>query len=180
MAKVSLTKIAPIKKGDIININIGEETIQLKSYLPIVEKSILVEDIVNGSLDATNHINDMRAKMLFVVYVIQKYTNINFTEKQLENITELYDLIKLNGIDKIIFDNFNQQEYKDLQDMLNMTIDHVNEYVNSFAGVLRTITEEQNNSQANIDNMLTQLQSIANNSTLKDVLDNLKKEAEAE
>ena len=173
MAKVSFNKITPIKKAEDISVTIGDEIVILKSYLPIVEKSELIEAIVNGALDTTNHINDMRAEMLFTVYVIQKYSNISFTEKQLENIPALYDLIKLNNIDTAIFAKFNNKEYMDLRQMLEMTINHVNEYINSFAGVLNIVNGEQNNSESNIDKMLTELQTLTDNSLIKDVMDNL-------
>jgi len=45
------------------------------------DKSKVIENIINWSLDSTNFANPIRIKMNTVLEIMFAYTNINFTDK---------------------------------------------------------------------------------------------------
>ena len=95
--KVGLTKLITKKQGDVKTIEINGETIEVKQYLPLEEKLGMVRDIGLAAI-GEQYINPVTLDVLLDIKVIQYYTNINFTEKQLEETEKLYDALVLNGI----------------------------------------------------------------------------------
>ena len=89
MAKVSLTKVTPLKAGEIKEVNIQDEIVQVRQYLPVDEKIALTERVLTRAFDETNYYSIYRLTLYTEIEIIKTYTNFNFTEKQLENIPKL-------------------------------------------------------------------------------------------
>jgi len=81
MAKVSLIKIAPIKNGDIKEIEINGELVQVRQYLSISEKILLTERILDKAFDDTNRYSVFRLTIASDIEIIKAYTNFNITAK---------------------------------------------------------------------------------------------------
>ena len=97
MAKIGLTKLGLKKNSNLLTFSWNEQVIEVKEYLPVEEKLKVVERIVNQSLDDNNFANPARIMINTVLEVIFAYTtNINFTDKQKEDIGKLYDLLEEN------------------------------------------------------------------------------------
>jgi hypothetical protein len=105
MAKVSLNKITPIKKVDDITIDINGEKVIVKQYLPVDEKALFSERVLNNAMDPNiNFASEMRMMVYFSLELINTYTNINLTEKMFEEATKTYDLLVLNHILDAVID----------------------------------------------------------------------------
>lgn len=172
MAKVSLSKITPIKKVNDVVINIGDEQITVKQYLPVDEKVTLVERVLNAAIDETNYFSCARLNVYSKIEIIKAYTNINFTDKQLEDAPKLFDLLQLNGIIQTVLNAIPENEYHFLQDMIYDDADRLSKHLNSFVGMIKLISQNQIDTEDNINSMLENLQKIADNSTLQTVVNN--------
>lgn len=173
MAKVSLSKITPIKKVNDVVINIGDEQITVKQYLPIDEKVALAERVLNAAIDETNYFSCARLNVYSKIEIIKAYTNINFTDRQLEDAPKLFDLLQLNGIIQTVLNAIPENEYHFIQDMIYDDADRLGKHLNSFVGMMKMIGNNEIASQIDIDNMISDLQTISENSTLKQVIDKI-------
>lgn len=173
MAKIGFTKLGLKKLDEIKTIEIGENTIEVKQYLPVNEKLGLIERVVNLSQDENNFPNPIKIDVIGSIEMIAAYTNITFTEKQKEDIGKLYDLLEENGIIDKIIAAIPEIEYEFLINGIDKTIDAVYDYRNSVLGILDVIKTDY----SNLDLEATEIQQKLNNpealATVKEVLDKL-------
>lgn len=173
MAKISLNKITPIKSGEIKEVNIQDEIMQVRQYLSVDEKIALTERVLTRAFDETNYYSIYRLTLYTEIEIIKTYTNLNFTEKQLENIPKLYDLLSLNGIIKLVEENIPEKELMGLKDKINDEAEHLEKYLNSFAGVMKTITTDYSNTQIDVEKIMGDLKDTENLGTIKEILDKI-------
>jgi hypothetical protein len=83
MAKVSFSKLGLSKNTDIKNFEYNGQNIEVKQYLPINDKATLVATILNYTLNngENRFPNPLQVEVMTLIGVIEKYTNINFTDK---------------------------------------------------------------------------------------------------
>ena len=100
MAKVAFSKLDLKKNQEVTNLQINDEiSIEIKQYLPIGEKLKMISEIVNLSQGDSNIVNYGKIDIFTLLGIITYYTNISFTEKQMEDPAKLYDLFVGNGLD---------------------------------------------------------------------------------
>lgn len=110
-------------------------------YLPIQDKLDLVNIAIAKSRDGYNNINRYLAKELMNLYIVIMYTNISFTEKQKENEYKLYDILKSNQVIETVIKAIPQQEYLELQTLLEMLIEDEKNMNKSIAGAINHLLE---------------------------------------
>lgn len=110
-------------------------------YLPIQDKLDLVNIAIAKSRDGYNNINRYLAKELMNLYIVIMYTNISFTEKQKENEYKLYDILKSNRVIETVIKAMPQQEYLELQTLLEMLIEDEKNMNKSIAGAINNLLE---------------------------------------
>ena len=108
-----------------------------------------------------------------LLQVIEKYTNITFTDKQKEDPAKLYDLITSSGLWNIILNNLNIDDYNSLLTYCDKAIKAYYEYHNSIFGILDTIGKDYDNASMEAQNIYKYLNDPENMSVLKDVLTKL-------
>lgn len=173
MAKVSLNKVTPIKNIDPKVINIGGESITVIQYLPMNDKITFVEEIVNEVFDSTGLSSPIRTEVHFYLNLIKTYTNISITDKMIENAAKTYDALELNGIIATVIENIPEEEYNSLFDYVNDTIEHIEMYNTSIAGMIKTVTQDYQNVNIDMDKILANLNEVEGSETLRGVLENL-------
>ncbi len=143
MAKLAFTKLGLKPNNEIKKIELNGQIIEVKQYLPIEEKLEIIGNTISLSHDQQNNFsNSIKVKVYSFLEICDKYTNITFTDKQKDNPTKLYDLMDGNGIIDIIVANIPKQEYDNLQNGIQNTIDAVYTYQNSALGILENITSD--------------------------------------
>ena len=173
MAKVSLNKVTPIKNIDPKVINICGEEITIIQYLPMVDKITFVENIVNEVFDSTGLSSPIRTEVHFYLNLIKTYTNISITDKMMENAAKIYDLLEMNHIIEAIVEAIPEDEFDSLFDYVSDTINHIETYNTSIAGMIKTVTQDYQTAEINMEKILTGLGEIEGNETLRSVLENL-------
>ena len=173
MAKLPFTKLSLKNDNQAINILHNEQNIEVKQYLPITTKMDMVTEIINNSIDENNFFNPIKLSLYTELGIIENYTNINFTDKQKEDIFKLYDLLKGNKIIEKVINVIPEAEYKNLIDTINKSIESIYNYKNSVMGILETVSTDYSNLDLNISKIQEKLSDPNNMTFLKDVLTKL-------
>lgn len=173
MAKVSFTKLGLKPNNEIQYIEFNEQTIEVKQYLPVEEKLELITNVLELSHDSNNFSNPIKVQVYTALEMIDKYTNISFTEKQKENPTKLYDLLNGNGLLEKIIEVIPQIEYDELIHGIYDTIDAVYGYQNSVMGILDNISKDYSNLSLDAASIHKDLADPENLALLKNIMTKL-------
>lgn len=173
MAKIGFTKLGLKPNNKIVNIEFNEQIIEVKQYLPVEEKLELITNVLELSHDSNNFSNPIKVQVYTALEMIDKYTNISFTEKQKENPTKLYDLLNGNGLLEKIIDAVPQIEHDELIHGIYDTIDAVYSYQNSVLGVLDTISQDYSNLNLDATEIQKKLADPENMALLKNIMTKL-------
>lgn len=173
MAKIGFTKLGLKPNNKIVNIEFNEQIIEVKQYLPVEEKLELITNVLELSHDSNNFSNPIKVQVYTALEIIDKYTNISFTEKQKENPTKLYDLLNGNGLLEKIIEVIPQIEYDEIIAGVYNTIDAVYTYQNSILGILDTISQDYSNLNLDATEIQKKLADPENMVLLKNIMTKL-------
>lgn len=171
MAKITFNKLNLIKNTEIKNIDINENIIEVKQYLPVEEKLELISYIVNMAHDEDyNFSNPVKVEVFAGIGIIKYYTNITFTEKQLENPAKIYDLLNSNNVINNVIAAIPSNEYDEIRTGIEDTIKSIYQYQNSALGILDTIGQDYSDLNLEADTINEKLSNPDNMKLLRDVL----------
>ena len=174
MAKVAFTKLGLKRKDEVKTININNNAIEVKQYLPINDKLALISRVINLSHDSSNNFaNPVQVEVIGTVEIIMAYTNLSFTEKQKEDYAKLYDLLEENGITKDLISAIPEDEYAFLIDGINESIEAVYKYQNSVLGVLDSVAQDYSNLEFDASKIQQELADPQNLELLKGIMSRL-------
>ena len=175
MAKLSFSKLGLTKNNNIKNVEYNGQNIEIKQYLSINDKVNLVATILNYSLlnEENRFPNPIQIEVLTVIETINKYTNINFTDKQKEDYAKLYDLCVSSGLWNLILENLNKEEYDLTLKFIDTTIKSYYGYQNSVFGIIESINKEYQQMNFDASEIQEKLSDPENLTLLKDVLNKL-------
>ena len=110
--------------------------IEVLDYLPIEDKYDLIMITLQESKENNGIYNQFKMDMFFHLNLIFMYTNIQFTDKQKEDLIKLYDILESNGIISAVVAAIPEDEYNYLFDTMGDVAEAYGAYDNSFAGVV--------------------------------------------
>ncbi len=170
MAKVAFSKLKCKINDTEVPVQIGEETIMVKQYLPIQDKLMLIGNVLSQSHDPeVNYENPVLAGVLAELYVCFAYTNITFTDKQKEDLPKLYDLLKSsNTLDKIK-NAIPKDELDFVLNSIKISSKSIYDYRQSVLGILEIAKEEYSNADMDLTKITETLRS-EDISLLKDIV----------
>ena len=172
MAKVAFSKLALPKTSTTGNLDINGQTVEVKKYLPVDEKLELIAEVINQSHDENNFPNPLKVEVFFTIAIVKYYTNITFTEKQLETPTKIYDMLILGGFN-LIKEMIPADEYNHLKAALDKTLDAIYTYRNSVLGILDSVSTDYSNLNLDAAGIQKTIADPNNLALLKDVLTKL-------
>ena len=141
-------------------VQIGEQTIAVKQYLPIEEKlELITKVLLQAHEPESNYNNPVKTDAVMALEIIFAYTDLVFTEKQKEDLPKLYDLLKSNGIIDVIFNAIPELERFDVERGVYRTIDSVYAYQNSVLGILDNVKQSQVDTEGSLKDIQEFLQS---------------------
>lgn len=170
MAKVPFTKLGLSKNAEIKNISWNDQIIEVKQYLPVNDKLILISNVINSSADENRFMNPVKVDVCLALEILFNYTNINFTDKQKEDYAKLYDLVYSSNLMEQIINNIPDEEYDDLCSGVWRSINEVYNYKNSIHGILKSVNEDYSNLSMDAKAIHSDLADPENMKLLKDVL----------
>ena len=174
MAKVNFTKVIPVKKVEPKEIDINGATVVIEQYLPISEKAAFAERVINAAIDPNiTFASASRMAVYFAIELIKTYTNINLTDKLLQEPNKVYDLLVINGVLEKVIDAIPEEEYNELYDKTYEDQEHVESFMHSFLGVMNSIQSDYSQTAFNIENLLQTVKDPTALNTLKDILEKI-------
>ena len=174
MAKVSFTKLGLTKKTDDLHIiSYNDQDIEVKQYLPVEEKATLIDTIVAKSVSENGFFNPFKLKIITNFEVIKAYTNISFTEKQInENFFKTYDALAADFID-VVFSIIPSDELNEIFTSVKEVTEAIVTYNNSIMGVLAQVSQNYDNVNFELDKMADVLGNPENLAMVKRMLENV-------
>jgi len=171
MAKVSFTKLGLTKNQEVKVLNWNDQDIEIKQYLSVKDKMELVSNVLNYSHDGeSNFANPIRLDVYTTLEILYFYTNINFTDKQKEDALKLYDLVIGSGLYGKIIDLIPTEEYYDLLNTIQESIEAIYAYQNSVMGILNNVVNDYSNLDLNASEIQKKLGDPENMTLLRNVL----------
>ena len=170
MAKLAFSKLG-LKVTDLVNpLMFGENTIEVKVYLPLDDKIKLVQTILNNTVDDKGYYNPIQLEVNKVIEVVAAYTNITFTDKQRENVSKLYDQLISSGLWGTLRASIPHSEMEYIDGKLKSLIDNIYQYRNSAAGILENLNIDYDRLNTDAKEIEASLQNKENLSLVRDVL----------
>ena len=174
MAKISLTKLNKIKSLEPIDIKIGEETISVVQYLPLEKKLAIMQNIIEqAGNNEEGFYNIVKLTVFYTIEMLRAYTNISFTEKQLEEPQKLYDIIVLNNIWNEVKKAIPQSELTDMWENTCALAREITNYNHSALGILNLVSNDYDNLNLDVKEMTEKLSDRTNLTLIKDLLTKL-------
>ena len=173
MPKIGFTKLGLKPNNEVQTIEFNEQMIEVKQYLPVEEKLELITNVLELSHDSNNFSNPVKVSVYTTLEIIEKYTNVNFTEKQKENSTKLYDLLIGNGFAAAVIKAIPEPEYDEILTGIKQTIKSVYKYQNSVLGILENVSQDYSNVKFDVNEIQKQLAETENLGLVKDIVTKL-------
>lgn len=173
MAKVSFSKLNLKVNQDIKTIIFNNQNIEVKQYLPINEKLELISNVINASHDDNNFANPVKVSVFTTLEIMYAYTNINFTDKQKEDPTKLYDMLVSSGLIAAVVNTIPEAEYHEVLCGVSDSIDAIYTYRNSVMGILEQVSQDYSNLDLDATEIQKKLADPNSLGLLKDILTNL-------
>jgi hypothetical protein len=150
MAKLAFTKLGLKTNQDIKIVEFNGQNIEVKQYLPVQDKLTLIGEVIAFSADENNFANPLKLEAYTLFGIIEKYTNITFTNTQKGDPTKLYDMIAGAGLDEIIKQAIPVKELSDLYTGLHQTVNGFYTYRSSVMGILDTLSTDYSNTNLDL------------------------------
>lgn len=174
MVKVNLTKLNKIKSLDPIDIKIGEETISVIQYLPLEKKLTVMQNIIEqAGNNEEGFYNIVKLTVFYTIEMLRAYTNISFTEKQLEEPQKLYDIIVLNNIWETVKDSIPEKERDYIWDNTCALAREITEYNHSALGILKLMSDDYENLNFDVQEITEKLSDRTNLDLVRNLLTKL-------
>lgn len=173
MAKVAFTKLGLKVNQEKLVAKFNEQEIEVEQYLPINEKLALISRVLNLASDENNFANPIKLDIYLTLEILFAYTNINFTDKQKEDITKLYDLVTSSGLVEAVFSVLPQVEYDALAYGLKTSAEAIYTYRNSIMGILDIIGSDYSNLNLDATELQKKIGDPENLALLKSIMTKL-------
>lgn len=174
MAKIAFGKLDLKKNQDVVELRINDEvSIEVKQYLPVNEKLKMISEVLNMALGDENLVNYGKLDIFSLLGLITYYTNISFTEKQMEDPAKLYDLFVGNDLHKEIMAAIPKEEIEFFSTIINNTAENIIQYRNSAVGIVEAISQDYSNLNFDATEIQKKIGDPENLAFLKEVLTKL-------
>ena len=158
MAKLSFTKLNKIKSLPAVEIFIDDQKILVEQYLSLEDKVNLISSVIEQSGNGEEgFFNIVKLEAYYIIEMIRAYTNISFTEKQLEDTTKLYDAIRLNDVWAAVADAIPGAEREYVWSNILALAREITTYNNSVLGVLKAISNDRDNLNFDVEEIMKNL-----------------------
>lgn len=155
MAKIKVGELRELGKQteDIIEVSYGEVNLEIKRYLPILDKVGLISSIVEGCIDRENGLFIVRHEikdMAYKIAIVEKYTNLTLPKDDIE----AFDLINKSGIINTVMDTIPESELQILSKLLQDRINEERERYNQGNNIENIIKDGVNSIMFTIEDFI--------------------------
>lgn len=168
--KPTFAKMGLKVNSDVKTIVIGEQEIEVKQYLPVNDKLILIGKVINAAADENNFSNPIKLDIFTCLEIVFAYTNISFTDKQKEDLVKLYDILESNHIFDQVIEVIPKSEYKQIIEGVQDCSDAIYTYKNSLMGILEMVGQDYSQLNFDAEAIREKMADPENLAVLKDVM----------
>lgn len=126
---------------EIKKVDINGQKIDVLQYLPMEDKIDLIQ-IALQRAEQNGVYNQMKLDMYFNLFLIELYTNLQFTDEEKENEFLLYNELQSNDVIAKIISAIDENEYDSLLDYLDIMKTSNIEYRKSINAVLTAFIQD--------------------------------------
>ena len=173
MANITFSKLNLKKKEEIKTIKFNEQEIEIKQYLPIQEKLNIIYNAISKTEDENRFFSPIKLECFCTLEIIYAYTNIKFTDKQLEDEAKLFDLMEENGLINEIFSAIPEEETNFIMDSCVESAEAIYKFSNSALGLVKSIVDQKEALNLDLNNFIQILQDDKNKEILDKVITQL-------
>lgn len=175
MARFPYTKLNAKVNQDILTIIVegAANPIEVQQYLPVDEKLGLIGRVIERAHDTNNFSNPLKMEVYYALEMITTYTNISFTEKQMEAPSKLYDALLCSGWMETIMKSIPENEKNTVWRGITETANAFYSYRNSVLGVMEAMSQDYSDLNFDIETLTKNLSNGENVQFLKDVMTKL-------
>lgn len=168
--KPTFAKMGLKINSDVKTIVIGEQEVEVKQYLPVNDKLILIGKVINAAADENNFSNPIKLDIFTCLEIVFAYTNISFTDKQKEDLVKLYDILESNHIFDQVIEVIPKSEYKQIIEGVQDCSDAIYTYKNSLMGILEMVGQDYSQLNFDAEAIREKMADPENLAVLKDVM----------
>ena len=117
----------------------NRKSIEVKQYLPLADKMNILEMVIQTA-DVGTILNTLVVDAVFEVYLLFKYTDIEFTDEEKKDILNIYDVLENTGLIEEVIKTIPESEYEMLRSNLELMIEDYKDYRNSAKGCVDAIS----------------------------------------
>ena len=133
----------------------GKE-LTVRTYLPLAEKTSLIEYVVDMSLDQnTGRFSPVRVETFFSLAVAHYYAGIDFEDDV--NAAVAYDALETSGLLDIIMSAIDEEELEFMKELVQDTVKDIADYNSSFAGIVRIASTDAKGLDDTVDTLLSKV-----------------------
>lgn len=175
MARFPYTKLNAKVNQEVLTMAVegNANPIEVRQYLPVDEKLGLIGRIIELAHDENNFSNPLKLEVYYTIEMIKAYTNLSFTDKQLEIPNKLYDALMCSGWIKNLFALIPESEKQIIWQGLKDTVNAYYTYRNSAYGIMETMSQDYSDLSFDINELTKKLRNGENIELLRDVLTKL-------
>lgn len=168
--KPTFAKMGLKLNTNVVNISIGDQQIEVKQYLPINDKLMLISNVINQAADENNFANPIKLDVFAALEIVFAYTNITFTDKQKEDLIKLYDILESNNVFNTVISAIPEAEYKSIVEGIDACAQAIYTYRNSALGIMESITQNYDALNLDVEKLQESIGDEKNLAFLKEVL----------
>ena len=175
MAQITYTKLGLKPDLDVVEVIqiSAEHFIEIKQFLPFEKKLEVLSTIINKSVDDRGFYNTARIDFNIKMELIYAYTNIKFTEKQLENPMKIYDNLIASGLLADIWEKIPGLDRDWFEYHANASIQSIMKYRNSVYGILDALRNDYSDLDLDVEKLREVLANDEKIAQLKEVMDKM-------
>lgn len=160
-----------------LNLNISTKEIRfndimitVQKYLPIEEKTQLIQYVVDSSLDdKTGCFSPLRVEVYFALGICKWYAGIEIDD--FSQAGHYYDLLESNGVISSIMDTIPKDELNFIKDLINDTVSDITRYNNSAVGIIHAMNGDANNLNDQLQDIIQKISNEETFSNFKDYME---------
>lgn len=139
---------------------IGDKKLEVLTYLPIKEKTEMLQFIVNNVIDPkTGCASPIRTEIYFSIAVCHWYGGIDFSNEDMAKISDVYDALELNKVIQTIIDHVPYDEINFMRDLAEETVADVARYNSSAAGIIQSMADSSGSLDKQLSDIIQKVQS---------------------
>lgn len=139
---------------------IEDKKLEVLTYLPIREKTEMLQFIVNNVIDPkTGCASPIRMEIYFSIAVCHWYGGIDFSNEDMAKISDVYDALELNKVIQTIIDHVPYDEINFMRELAEETVADVARYNSSAAGIVQSMVDSSGSLDRQLNDIIQKVQS---------------------